>query len=385
MFSITEAKKKFIFVFMGVLLFLAALLCSCSQTQKLLTIDFSSLQYVVSLSKDYENKSILVCIDQNGTISQTISFDGQGINAVNYFEGNLYLHSSRENRHFILTGQGDLETFSLDNIELEGSDTAPSWFTTEGENTLIETMNIGYINGHYESAVIYQNNSQKRTVIIEDFCLENAVDYNGKIYLNASDYLGERGNVICVIDKPSGTYTFVQYSHGNTPASGNLIRIKDKIFTYGNNASYLKDMKEKSITCTLGMLDTRSLKTTEVDYSTDFINLCYSWSDKLYVVTESGYIHIYSDDLTLLETIQIDEMDYFDKIYSNNLIVYKKIAEHDDTFSVLFLNSDLDAHNVGFIQEYGKTDLHPIRKIDISLSNVDEWMGETVDFIYLNS
>lgn len=364
----------------GVLLSLAALLCACCQKPADIAIDYESTQYILSLSKEYEDKSLLILIGKDGEISQTVPYDGQGMNSITRFEDSLYLHSARKNRHFRITDQGNWQTFSYEKNEVETSEDAPSWFTAIGQESLIETMNIGFVNNHYESAIMYTQDDQKRTVRIEDRCLESAIDYDGKIYVNVSDYAGEAGYGICVVDKHSGTYNSVSFQHGNTPASGNLILVHDKIIAYGNNTwSYRYASGDEPFCCTLGMLDTKTLETKEVDYSGDNIYLVYAFQDQLYVITSSGYIHIYDDNLSLVEKKEIQNTDFYEKFQSDAWFNNGKIVEKDDMFAMLFIGADLDAHDVGFIQEYHKSDLQPIRKIDIFLLDTSEWMGELYD------
>ena len=147
----------------GVLLFLAALLCACSKKQANAPLDFGNTRYIVSLSKTYENSALLMGIDQNGEITQTIPYNGMGINSLVFFENKLFLFSSRENRHYILADTGEWQTFSYEDSDLEGIEDAASWFSIAGRNGLIEAMNIGFFGDHYRSAVQYTNNEERKT------------------------------------------------------------------------------------------------------------------------------------------------------------------------------------------------------------------------------
>ena len=371
------------FAIYGVLLYFTALLSACTRNGTYATLDFHDAQYIVSLSKTYENKSLLIVVGKGGTVNQTVCYEGQGINSITFRENDLYLHSSRENRHFILNGQGEWQSFSLAKNDVEGSENAPSWFAANGEHSLIETMNIGFVDNHYESAVLYTENGQKKNVIIEDLCLENAVEHDGEIYVNSSDYAGEKGNVICVIDKQTGIYNMVRFPHGNTPASGRLVLANDKIITYGSNAAYLIASGDDKFCCTLGMLDTKTHETKEIDYSDDAIILLYTFHNQIFVVTEKGNLHIYTDELSLTDTRNLNHTELLEAYSSSELIPHLKIIETDDILSMLFIRSELDPHNIGFIQEYRKTDLQPVRKIDLFLSGTDEWIGENIDFVLL--
>lgn len=374
----------------GVLL-LAALLsalssCTTKSSVSETPIDFDNTKYIVTLSQTFKNKAILVCIGSDGEIRQTVPYEGQAINAINRLGNDLYLHSERVNRHLILTEQGTWQEFSYEKNEIEDSEYAGSWFTANGEHGLIQTMNIGLGNG-YNSAILYQEQGEQKVIHLKDLIPHSAVEYDGKIYVNA-DYehmdaeTEESRSVILVIDRQSGVCTTVRFPHDYTAYSGELVLVNDKVVTYGGNEDMLHLCQDKTVYRMLGVLDTKTLETKEFDCTSDEICLLYEHQGQIYTVTKSGNLNIYRDDLTLVQSKKLENLDYLQKCSSDALCLERIIAG-GDSLTCLFTNADLDPNDVGLIQEYRKADLQPLQTSKIYLPECKEWMGELSDFVII--
>lgn len=359
--------------------FFAALTSGCSQKSQngktAAKIDFDQTRYIVALSRTYDDKALLVCIGADGDVSQTISYKGQAINCIDRIGNDLYLHSERVNRHYILTEQGEWQTFSYD----EDSGT---YFTLIGENGLIEATNIGFVDGGYESSIIYTEGDMKKVVSLKDYLPMSAVEYAGKIYVSADHYTSEEAQVVFIIDRQTGEYTTVRFTHEYTPFSGKLVLVNDKIVTYGTNADMLHVCEDKTVYRTIGVLDTKTLETKEIDCGSDEILLMYEHLGQIRTVTGSGKLNIYADDLTLVESRELENTDFVDKCRSDDLHLSKMIVK-DEKIAFLFINANLDPKDAGIIQEYSKADLQPICTVNILLPECKQWMGELSDFIML--
>lgn len=361
--------------------------CSAKFSAPASPIDFDNTRYIVSLSKTFEDHALLVCVGLNGEVSRTISFGGQAINAINRLGNNLYLHSERVNRHYILRSQGTWQEFSYEKNEIEDSEYAGSWFTADGEQGLIQTMNIGFGNG-YNSAILYQEQGEQKVIHLKDLIPNSAVEYDGKIYVNAfyqhlNDETEEYCSVILVIDRQSGECTPVQFPHAYTAYSGQLVLVNDKLVTYGSNEEMFPICGDTAVYRMLGILDTATLETKELDCTNDEICLLYEHQGQIYTATINGNLNIYQDNLTLAESKKLENTDFLQKYRSNELWLQKTIA-HGDSLNCLFLNANLDPNHVGLIQEYSKADLQPLQTSKIDLPNCKEWMGELSDFVVID-
>ena len=384
---------------MGALL-LAALLSACSiignkapsagtgaaaSTSGQNLLDFSDTRYIVTLSQTFEDKALLVCIGKDGAVSKTIPYDGQAINGLNRLGDDLYLHSERVNRHFILKDQREWQEFSYAKNEIKDSEYAGSWLTANGEQGLIQTMNIGLQDDGYHSAILYQEQGEERVVHLKNLSPESVVDYGGKIYVNAyyecrDDDNKEYKTLIYVIDRKTGACTAAEFPHAFTAYSGDLVRVNDKLVTYGSNEAMLHVCEDKTVYCMLGVLDSKTMETKELDCSDDGIVLLYEHQGQIYTLTKSGKLKVYTDDLSLVETKKLEDFDFLGKRQSDGFYLMKVIP-HGDRLAMLFINADLDPKDAGIIQEYSKEDLKPLQTSKLLLPDCEEWMGELSDFI----
>jgi len=364
----------------GALLLLSVFLSACSRQPRDMktNLKLKNAEYAVVLSRTYEYDAELLLIDHDGKIFDTLHYGESGVSSANYYQGDLYVYSGRNVENFVLRDSGELQMFSMQTDKIDHGECSVSWFTANGQDGLIEALNIGIFDGHYYSGVRYTDGSQKKEAQIDDFMLCSAVEYDGKIFVNTSHNTDAAWHPICVIDKESGKYDLVSFEHGNTPAQGRLVLLNGKVFTYGDNLSYMEAMDETEVRCTLGMLDAETFETKEVDFTDDMICLMYAFEDYIYVITESGTMYVFDDDLELTDKKPLADSTFKKNYLAEELLYDDKFTDRDDKIAVLYINAALDPQNVGFIQEYSKRDMTPIRRIDITPPDPGIWMGQQI-------
>lgn len=148
-------------LFIATLIFLVG--CSHKEINEDEKVNIENSNYIVSLSRARDPYSKLLFLKGDGTLLQSYDYKGYSINSINYFKGKLFLTSNRLNEHYILDSSGKIEKYS--NVtERNDNKYLASWFTKIGENTLIETVNIGRVNNKYLSNIIYSYAEGKKTV-----------------------------------------------------------------------------------------------------------------------------------------------------------------------------------------------------------------------------
>lgn len=379
-FTINKNVKTFLII---ILLFTIVLLSSCNrfkEPQKI-DLDLTKCKYVISLSRSIESDSKLIFLDNKGTILDDYNYSGVSINSLNEYDNKFYMHSSRINEHYMIDEERKIEKFSLLENEYEDGKYIPSWFVVPGNSSLIETLNIGMVNNSYLSSIIYSKENEKQEIILKDQFLNNALEYDDKIFIETYSETNESNGIIVVNKKTENVSEQIRFSHTFTSNSNKLILFKDQIITYGNSHN---NRFTKQISSGIGSLDVNTLETQEHILKDDNIIDIYVFEDSIYAITDNNYISKFNPDLELLSEMEIKN-ESFIKNYNNKNFHIEKVIEKDNKIYVVYLSNNFDdIENIGFIQVYNKSNLEPEEKINISNPNAKKWMGEVIDVIVID-
>lgn len=354
--------------------------CSNANIAKDKKIDIQNSKYIVSLSRAREPYSKLLFFGNDGTLLQSYDYKGYSINSINYFNGKLFLTSSRLNEHYILDSNGKIEKYSNVN-EQKNNKYMASWFTKTGEKTLIETVNVGMVDNKYLSNVIYSYEGKEKSSTLENQYLNNALDKNGKIFVESySESDKKRG--ITIIDKNSAKIDKrINFKNSFTSSSEALIEYNNKIVTYGNND--LNNSQNKEVKSAIGILDSETYEIMEYLFEKEKIIFSYVYNNNIYVITDNNSVYKFNDKLEVIEKKDISDRTFFDNFTNNNYTI-RKIIHSGKTISVLYTSRQFDIKNLGFIVEYNCDDISVLNKFNIILKDEKVWLGEVVDFIKLH-
>jgi len=64
--------------------------------------------------------------------------------------------------------------------------------------------------------------------------------------------------------------------------------------------------------------------------------------------------------------------------YKSGEVHNRQVLDRNDNIALVYNYAALDPQNVGFIQEYSKRDMTPIRRIDITPPDPGIWMGQQI-------
>lgn len=381
MFKIKNIKSALLSsTILGSIMVILLLLSSCTQFRELqkIDVDLTNCKYVISLSRSMENDAKLIFLDNKGNILEDYDYDGISINSLTEYDNKFYMHSSQINEHYLIDEEREIEKFSLLENEHEDGEYIPSWFVAPGKSSLIETLNIGIVNNSYLSSIIYSKNNEKQEIILKDQFLNNALEYDDKIFIETYSEINESNGIIVVNKKTENVSEQIRFSHAFTSNSNKLILFKDQIITYGNSHN---DRFTKQISSGIGSLDVNTLETQEHILKDDNIIDIYVFEDSIYAITDNNYISKFNPDLELLSEMEIKN-ESFIKNYNNKNFHIEKVIEKDNKIYVVYLSNNFDdIENIGFIQVYNKSNLEPEEKINISNPNAKKWLGEVIDVI----
>ncbi|KJQ68416.1 hypothetical protein TZ90_00782 [Streptococcus mitis] len=364
-------------LFIATLIFLVG--CSHKEINEDEKVNIENSNYIVSLSRARDPYSKLLFLKGDGTLLQSYDYKGYSINSINYFKGKLFLTSNRLNEHYILDSSGKIEKYS--NVtERNDNKYLASWFTKIGENTLIETVNIGRVNNKYLSNIIYSYAEGKKNCTLENQYLNGAVDKYGKIFVESySENDGKNG--ITIIDKDSASIEKrITFKNSFTSSSGELIDYNKKLLVYGNNES--NDSQKEGEKSAIGLLNCETYEINEYSFHKEKIIFSYVYENNIYIITDDNSIYKFNDKLEMLEKKAISDTTFFDN-FSNNYTI-RKIIHSDKTIAVLYTSRRFDVKNLGFIAEYNCEDISLLNKFNIILEGEKMWLGEVVDFIKLD-
>ena len=364
-------------LFIATLIFLVG--CSHKEINEDEKVNIENSNYIVSLSRARDPYSKLLFLKGDGTLLQSYDYKGYSINSINYFKGKLFLTSNRLNEHYILDSSGKIEKYS--NVtERNDNKYLASWFTKIGENTLIETVNIGRVNNKYLSNIIYSYAEGKKNCTLENQYLNGAVDKYGKIFVESySENDGKNG--ITIIDKDSASIEKrITFKNSFTSSSGELIDYNKKLLVYGNNES--NDSQKEGEKSAIGLLNCETYEINEHSFHKEKIIFSYVYENNIYIITDDNSIYKFNDKLEMLEKKAISDTTFFDN-FSNNYTI-RKIIHSDKTIAVLYTSRRFDVKNLGFIAEYNCEDISLLNKFNIILEGEKMWLGEVVDFTKLD-
>lgn len=369
MFSIRDRR---LFILLSLVL-LIALVTSCNkinQEKFNLTRDKSDIEYVLSLSRIRENRSILLFISKNGTIKEKLKYKGASINSLNNIDDKIYMHSSRTNEHFIYDDKG-FEKFSLESEYADTPDIT-TWFVKRGKDGLIEGINVGLIDtDYYLSSLAYSNEKIRNEILLKWEYLNDAIEVNGKIFLEAYNDISSKYRII-VIDKEKKTSNIINFDKPYTDPGKQMIQFNESVVDYGHIGS----------SSLLYLIDSNTNESKEITFKNE--NILYVFvNDNLKVITNKNMYDLNSE-LEIVNKKEIEDTDLIKDIEDNKLGL-RKIIDKENILSVLYTSEDFDNVEVGCIREYDKKDMKLIRNIDIKLDRSREWMGEDVDFISINN
>ena len=353
--------------------------CSHKEINEDEKVSIENSSYIVSLSRARDPYSKLLFLKGDGTLLQSYDYKGYSINSINYFKGKLFLTSNRLNEHYILDSSGKIEKYS--NItERNDNKYLASWFTKIGENTLIETVNIGRVNNKYLSNIIYSYAEGEKNCTLENQYLNGAVDKYGKIFVESySENDGKNG--ITIIDKDSASIEKrITFKNSFTSSSGELIDYNKKLLVYGNNES--NDSQKEREKSAIGLLNCETYEINEHSFYKEKIIFSYVYENNIYIITDDNSIYKFNDKLEMVEKKAILDTTFFDN-FSNNYTI-RKIIHSDKTIAVLYTSRRFDVKNLGFIAEYNCEDISLLNKFNIILEGEKMWLGEVVDFIKLD-
>lgn len=363
-----------------ILLFLLLFLSSCTQSKESqkIDVDLTKCGYVISLSRSTESDSKLIFLDYEGNILEGYDYSGVSINSLNEYDNKFYMHSSRINEHYKIDEEGKIETFSLLENEHQDGEYIPSWFAVPGKTSLIETMNIGMVDDNYLSSLIYSEENEKHEIILKDQFLNNALEYDDKIFVETYSETSESNGII-VVNKNTGTILKdIRFSNNSISNSSKLILFKDKIVTYGNSND---DRFTKQNSSGIGSLDVNTLEIQEHIFKDNNIIDIYAFDDSLYAVADNNYIYKLDQNLEFLDEMKITN-EMFIENYNNQNFHIEKVIDKENKIYVVYLSNNFDdIENIGFIQVYNKSNLDPEEKINISNPNAKKWMGGVIDVI----
>ncbi|MGF3225950.1 hypothetical protein [Facklamia sp. P12932] len=363
---ITKRGRNLLYILFLVLLMIFAV--SCKKNQFSLTKNKNDIDYVLSLSRSRENRSTLLFISNDGTIKEKLKYKGASINSLNYIDDKIYMHSSRTNDHFIYDDNG-FEKFSLES-EYADSPNITTWFVKKGNDDLIEGINVGLIDtDYYLSSLAYSNNKVRNEILLKWEYLDDAIEVNGKIFLEAYNEKTSKYSII-VIDKEEKTSNRINFEKPYTDPGKQMIQFNESVVDYGHIGS----------SSLLYLIDSNTNETKEITLKNE--NILYVFvNDNLKVITNKN-IYDLNSELEIINKKEIKDTDLIKDIEDNKFGL-RKINDNENILSVLYTSEDFDKVEVGFIREYDKKDLKLIRNIDIKLDRSREWMGEEVDFIRL--
>lgn len=369
MFSIRDRR---LFILLSLVL-LIALVTSCNKINQEkfdLTRDKSDIEYVLSLSRIRENRSILLFISKNGTIKEKLKYKGASINSLNNIDDKIYMHSSRTNEHFIYDDKG-FEKFSLESEYADTPDIT-TWFVKRGKDGLIEGINVGLIDtDYYLSSLAYSNEKVRNEILLKWEYLNDAIEVNGKIFLEAYNDISSKYRII-VIDKEKKTSNIINFDKPYTDPGKQMIQFNESVVDYGHIGS----------SSLLYLIDSNTNESKEITFKNE--NILYVFvNDNLKVITNKNMYDLNSE-LEIVNKKEIRDTDLI-KDTEDNKLGLRKIIDKENILSVLYTSEDFDNVEVGFIREYNKKDLKLIKNIDIKLNGSREWMGEDVDFISINN
>lgn len=349
---------------------LLVLLVSCKNSNFKFSESKDKIEYVLSLSRMLENRAKLIFIDKDGSIIEQAKYKGKSINSLNYIDDKIYMHSSRENEHFIYDDKG-FEKFSLESEYADTPDIT-TWFVKRGKDGLIEGINVGLIDtDYYITSLAYSNEKVRNEILLKWEYLDDAIEVNGKIFLEAYNEISSKYRII-VIDKEKKTSNIINFDKPYTDPGKQMIQFKESVVDYGHIGS----------SSLLYLTDTNTNESKEITFKNE--NILYVFvNDNLKVITNKN-IYDLNSELEIVNKKEIRDTDLIKDIEDNKLGL-RKIIDKENTLSVLLTSEDFDNVEVGCIREYDKKDMNLIRNIDIKLDGSREWMGEQVDFISINN
>ncbi len=342
------------------------LLCACTpQTVPEEALDRA--EYVVSLSRSMESGAVVLYLGPDGEAVGSCSVPGMSFNDLLRVENTLYLYSNRRNEHFALKSGMPLEAFQVRGEAYPGGEYDASWFAAVGEGTQIETMNLGYVDGAYWSVLLYDCNGP-REMLLKNMLLNGAVDYDGQIFVEAAlDDSDTNAHAVAVIHKETAAVEVVHFPGERTSVSGRLLAAQGCVFTYGDK---------------IGCIDAQTLETRAVNFNRGQILLGYVYEERLHILSTDGNRYVYDADLKLVDTIVVEDSTILEAHLSGALF-QDQILEDENVLRVLYVSAALENSLIGYIDEYDKSDLHLLRRIEIALPSVKEWMGEEVAMVHL--
>lgn len=367
-----SSRNRRLFILLSLVL-LIALVTSCNkinQEKVDLKRDKSDIEYVLSLSRIRENRSILLFISKNGIIKEKLKYKGASINSLNYFDNKIYMHSYRTNEHFIYDDKG-FEKFSLES-EYADSSNITTWFVKRGKDSLIEGINVGLIDtDYYITSLAYSNDKVRNEILLKREYLDDAIEVDGKIFLEAYNEISSKYRII-VIDKEKKTSNIINFDKPYIDPGKQMIQFNESVVDYGHIGS----------SSLLYLIDSNTNESKEITFKNENI-LHVFVNDNLKVITNKN-IYDLNSELEIVNKKEIEDTNLIKDIEDNKLGL-RKIIDKENILSVLYTSEDFDNVEVGCIREYDKKDMKLIRNIDIKLDGSREWMGEQVDFISIDN
>lgn len=349
---------------------LLVLLSSCKKSNFKFSENKDKIEYVLSLSRMLENRAELIFIDKDGSIIEQAKYKGGSTNSLNYFDNKIYMHSYRTNEHFIYDDKG-FEKFSLES-EYADSHDITTWFVKRGKDGLIEGINVGLIDtDYYITSLAYSNEKVRNEILLKWEYLDDAIEVNGKIFLEAYNEKTSKYRII-VIDKDKKTSNIINFDKPYIDPGKQMIQFNESVVDYGHIGS----------SSLLYLIDSNTNESKEITFKNENI-LHVFVNDNLKVITNKN-IYDLNSELEIVNKKEIEDTDLIKDIEDNKLDL-RKIIDKENILSVLYTSEDFDNVEVGCIREYDKKDMKLIRNIDIKLDGSREWMGEQVDFISIDN
>lgn len=376
MFSI---KTKLKLTLKVTLVFLLALLTACNKEKTNEYIELNDCRYVISLSKALDYNARLLFIDTNGSLLGTYDYDGYSINSINQRDGNFYMHSSRLNKHYILNNEQKISSYTLFEDEYTDSIQMASWFAVNGKSSLIETMNIGGSeSGDYLSSIIYGDQDSKTEVVLKNQLLNNAIELNGKIYVETFSETDEKNGISIIEMSEQREIKYITFPEPYTSNSAELILLEDKIITYGHSEI---EKFEGNLKSSIGSLDTNTYETNNYVLDNELVITMYTYNNNIYVITDNNKLMIFDKNLNILSSAIIGNDSFINNAINDNYRILKMIQSQNH-IHVFYLSRDFDKpDHIGYIQVYEKETLKPLERFEINNPDATEWLGESVDFI----
>lgn len=337
-------------------------------------------KYVVSVGEDLKEESFLLLIDKNGKCLKTIKYRGMSIDSVNEgSKGDFFLYSRRLNKHFRLEENGKLHAFSLLKNKYHDEDWygMASWCASTSKNGLIETMNIGNIDGRYLSNVIYRKkpDGNRTEVLIKDGNPFALLEKENKIFVGTYfEKTNEMG--LSVINKDKVDLKKIKLNGKYASNSMQLFSVGDKVITYGED----KDYKNKKVIKTqITAVDANTYKSKRIIFKDKEIHIAYPHGKSLNVVASDGCLYEYDDRFRLIGKRSVKKRELYKNITAEDFT--NENAKIDG--KKLYVWHEGDKSNkelIGYIEEYDKNNLKCIQRVEVRLDEKYNCVGDECAF-----